>query len=343
MSALALGAGSVWVADPVGGSVWRVVPGSGAGAAADPARARGARRSRTVTARSGQRTRSPTRCTESLPARTRREVVSRTIAPQRVAVAADAVWVTALGPPSDGRDAAGLRLRRVSPRGGDRPPLPDRLGPAAAGPVPGRTCRRWWTPSATSSSGAASGPAATAWATAPATTRPLRPAAPTSSAASRTRRRYARTPDVLGVIGSFFSFCSEPPDPDRQPGGRRPARHDQPLEHGHRAHAAVAGHAARRARGALPHRRSETTPASRPRTTSRPWRSPRPPSSSALRAWSCSGTARTRTRPPTPPTCGAAARELGLEVAEAAAPGTRPRVASPRSPGGSRTPARRRC
>jgi DNA-binding SARP family transcriptional activator/DNA-binding beta-propeller fold protein YncE len=99
LTALAVGAGAVWVADPLGGSVWRIDP------AADPVL-------RQIPLELGVRSVAFGRgflwATNEIadkvyridPGTNKAHVVSRLVAPQRVSVTKNAVWVTALGPPS---------------------------------------------------------------------------------------------------------------------------------------------------------------------------------------------------------------------------------------------------
>jgi branched-chain amino acid transport system substrate-binding protein len=103
LTALAVGGGAVWVADPLGGSVWRIDP------AADPVL-------RQIPLELGVRSLAFGRgflwATNEIadkvyridPRTNKAHVVSRVVAPQRVSAAQNAVWVTALGPPS-GREA----------------------------------------------------------------------------------------------------------------------------------------------------------------------------------------------------------------------------------------------
>jgi DNA-binding SARP family transcriptional activator/ABC-type branched-subunit amino acid transport system substrate-binding protein len=99
LTGLAVGAGAVWVADPLGGSVWRIDPGP------DPLL-------RQIPLELGVRSvafgHGVLWATNEIadkiyridPRTNKARVVSRRVAPQRVAVGRGAVWVTALGPPS---------------------------------------------------------------------------------------------------------------------------------------------------------------------------------------------------------------------------------------------------
>ena len=46
-------------------------------------------------------------------------------------------------------------------------------------------------------------------------------------------KAYARNPDVIGIVGSYNSSCSEQQIPRSEPGPERAAGDDQPCEHGH--------------------------------------------------------------------------------------------------------------
>ncbi len=206
MSALALGAGAVWVADPVGGSVWRVFPGPEPVLRQIPlelgvrslAYGHGALWATNEVADKVYRI---------APRTNEAEVVSRTIAPQRVAVAADAIWVTALGPPS-GRETLPASACGQVAAGESRPqflivsdlPL---QGPFRAYVSPMVDAIRYVLEqrgfrAGRYSVGYRSCDNATAQAGGTDVFRCFSNA-----------QAYARTPDVLGVIGSFFSFCSE--------------------------------------------------------------------------------------------------------------------------------------
>jgi DNA-binding SARP family transcriptional activator/ABC-type branched-subunit amino acid transport system substrate-binding protein len=206
MSALALGAGSVWVADPVGGSVWRVFPGPEPVLRQIPlelgvrslAYGHGALWAANEVADKVYRI---------APRTNEAEVVSRTIAPQRVAVAADAVWVTALGPPSGRETLPASSCGEVAAGAG-----PPRFLIVSDLPLQG-PFRAYVSPMVDAiryvleqrdfragrySVGYRSCDNATAQAGGTDVFRCFSNA-----------QAYARTPDVLGVIGSFFSFCSE--------------------------------------------------------------------------------------------------------------------------------------
>ena len=129
---------------------------------------------------------------------------------------------------------------------------------------------------------------------------------------------YARTPDVLGVIGSFFSFCSGLQIPIANQAAGGPRRDDRARRTRYRA-------LTRPWRGMRPGELEELYPTGQ-RNYARiaaadhlgHWRSPRPLSSSALRGWSSLGSR-------SPDTAAYAAdmrrraRELGLEVADSGA------------------------
>ncbi|HZN90556.1 MAG TPA: BTAD domain-containing putative transcriptional regulator [Thermoleophilaceae bacterium] len=218
MSALALGADSVWVADPIGGSVWRVFPGPDPVLRQIPlelgvralAYGHGALWAANEVAdkvyRIGPRTNEA-------------KVVSRTIAPQRVAVARDAVWVTALGPPSGDESLLVSSCGRVA-AGGARPRFLIVSDLPLQGPLRGYVSpmvdavrfvlERREFKAGRYSVGYRSCDNSTAQAGGTDVFRCF------SNAGA-----YARTPDVLGVIGSFFSFCSslQIPIANQAPGG----------------------------------------------------------------------------------------------------------------------------
>jgi DNA-binding SARP family transcriptional activator/ABC-type branched-subunit amino acid transport system substrate-binding protein len=218
MSALALGADSVWVADPIGGSVWRVFPGP------DPVL-------RQIPLELGVRSLAyghgalwatnevADKVYRIAPRTNEAEVVNRTIAPQRVAVARDAIWVTALGPPSEDESLLASSCGRVA-AGGDRPRFLIVSDLPLQGPLRGYVSpmvdairyvlERRDFKAGRYSVGYRSCDNATAQAGGTDVFRCF------SNASA-----YARTPDVLGVIGSFFSFCSslQIPIANQAPGG----------------------------------------------------------------------------------------------------------------------------
>ena len=205
MSALALGADSVWVADPIGGSVWRVFPGP------DPVL-------RQIPLELGVRALAyghgalwaanevADKVYRIAPRTNEAKVVSRTIAPQRVAVATDAIWVTALGPPSEDETLPASACGRVA-AGGDRPRFLIVSNLPLQGPTRGYVSpmvdairyvlERRDFQAGRYSVGYRSCDDSTAQAGGTDVFRCFSNA-----------QAYARTPDVLGVIGSFFSFCS---------------------------------------------------------------------------------------------------------------------------------------
>ena len=122
LTALAVGAGAVWVANPLGGSVWRIdfepdprlheIPlALGVGSVAF-----GAQSVWATNEIAGEVYRID-------PRTNRARVVSRTVAPHGVAFGAGAVWVTAGGPPSPDKGLPASACGRIYPGGARRSQL----------------------------------------------------------------------------------------------------------------------------------------------------------------------------------------------------------------------------
>ena len=211
LSAVAVGAGSVWVADPLGGSVWRVNP--------DPAPVL-----RQISLELGVRdvafgegrvwvTNDVAGTVHAIDPRTNRaRVVARLAAPQNVAVGTGGVWLTALGAPSTDDTLPATTCRDVFFRGGGTP----RLLVVSDLPLQGGT-RAYVTPMVEGirfvlqRRGFRAGRHTVGYASCDDSTAQAGGTDVSRCFANATL--YARTPDVVGVIGAFHSFCSEPQIP----------------------------------------------------------------------------------------------------------------------------------
>jgi DNA-binding SARP family transcriptional activator/ABC-type branched-subunit amino acid transport system substrate-binding protein/DNA-binding beta-propeller fold protein YncE len=207
LSAVAVGAGSVWVADPLGGSVWRVNP------VPEPVL-------RQVPLELGVRgiafgagrvwvTNEVAGTVHAIDPRTNRaRVVARLAAPQHVAVGAGGVWLTALGAPSADATLPAATCRSVFFRGGGSPrllvvsdlPLQGDARAAVTPMVEGIrfVLQRRGFRAGRHRVGYGSCDDSTAQA-----------GGTDVSRCFGNAKLYARTPDVVGVIGAFHSFCSE--------------------------------------------------------------------------------------------------------------------------------------
>lgn len=206
LTTIALGAGSVWVADPFGGSVWRVNPVPEPVLRQIPLElgvrgvAFGARRVWVTNEVTGS--------VHAIDPRTNRaRVVARLAAPQHVAANAGGVWLTALGAPSDGEKLPAATCRDVLFRGSSTPgllivsdlPLQGGARAVAGSMVDGirfvlerrdfRAGRR------TVGYGSCDDSTAQAGGT-------------DVSRCFANAKLYARTPEVVGVVGPYHSFCS---------------------------------------------------------------------------------------------------------------------------------------
>ena len=192
ISALAVGAGSVWIADPFDGSLWRIARDAPSAQAPHPARDVGERGRVRLRRRVGderdRRRGLPDRPADERGARRRADgVTARRRCRRRRGVGRRGEPAVARRrapvPPSAARCSAPARTR---PDSCSSPTCRSRVSR-----VPTR--RRSWTASATSFGSEASRRAGTRSASSRATRRPLSPATPTSSAAARTRRRTRGT------------------------------------------------------------------------------------------------------------------------------------------------------
>jgi ABC-type branched-subunit amino acid transport system substrate-binding protein/DNA-binding beta-propeller fold protein YncE len=206
LTAVAVGAGSVWVADPAGGSVWRVNP------VPEPTL-------RQVPLKLGVRgvvfgagrvwvTNEVTGTVHAIdPDTNRARIVARLAAPQNVAVGAGGVWLTALGAPSTDETLPASTCRDVYFRGGGTPrllvvsdlPLQD---PARAVVKPMAEGIRF----VFERRGFRAGRHTVGYASCDDST--AQAGGTDISRCFANGKLYARTPDVVGVIGAFHSFCS---------------------------------------------------------------------------------------------------------------------------------------
>ena len=274
LTAVAVGAGSVWVADPEGGSVWRVNP--------DPEPTL-----RQVPLKLGVRgvvfgvgrvwvTNEVTGTVHAIdPDTNRARFVARVAAPQNVAVGAGGVWLTALGAPSTDETLPASTCRDVVVRGGGTP----RLLVVSDLPLQGDP-RAFVKPIAEGirfvfeRRGFRAGRHTVGYASCDDST--AQAGGTDVSRCFANAKAYARTPDVVGVIGAFHSFCSgvEIPIANQAPDG--PLAMISPSNTVSGAHAALPRHGARRARASSTRRGSVTSSGSRRPTTSLPSPSSRP-------------------------------------------------------------------
>jgi ABC-type branched-subunit amino acid transport system substrate-binding protein/DNA-binding beta-propeller fold protein YncE len=206
LTAAAVGAGSVWVADPAGGSVWRVNP------VPEPTL-------RQVPLKLGVRglvfgagrvwvTNEVTGTVHAIdPDTNRARLVARLAAPQNVAVGAGGVWLTALGAPSTDETLPASTCGDVFFRGGGTPrllvvsdlPLQGDARAVVKAMVDGIRFvferRGFRAGRHTVGYGSCDDSTAQAGGT-------------DVSRCFANAKVYARTPDVVGVIGAFHSFCS---------------------------------------------------------------------------------------------------------------------------------------
>jgi ABC-type branched-subunit amino acid transport system substrate-binding protein/DNA-binding beta-propeller fold protein YncE len=206
LTAAAVGAGSVWVADPAGGSVWRVSP------VPEPTL-------RQVPLKLGVRglvfgagrvwvTNEVTGTVHAIdPDTNRARFVARLAAPQNVAVGAGGVWLTALGAPSTDETLPASTCGDVLFRGGGTPrllvvsdlPLQGDARAIVRSMVDGIRFvferRGFRAGRHTVGYGSCDDSTAQAGGT-------------DVSRCFANAKVYARTPDVVGVIGAFHSFCS---------------------------------------------------------------------------------------------------------------------------------------
>jgi ABC-type branched-subunit amino acid transport system substrate-binding protein/DNA-binding beta-propeller fold protein YncE len=207
LTAVAVGAGSVWVADPAGGSVWRVNPVPELTLRQVPLRlgVRG------VVFGAGRVwvTNEVTGTVHAIdPDTNRARSVARLAAPQNVAVGAGGVWLTALGAPSTDETLPASTCGDVFFRGGRTPrllvvsdlPLQDPAAPAFIKPMAEGIRfvferRGFRAGRHTVGYGSCDDSTAQAGGT-------------DVSRCFANAKLYARTPDVVGVIGAFHSFCS---------------------------------------------------------------------------------------------------------------------------------------
>jgi branched-chain amino acid transport system substrate-binding protein len=219
LTTVALGGGSVWVADPLGGSVWRIDP--------DPKA-----RLRQIPLELGVRAvaygRGAVWATNEIadkvyridPNTNRARVVSRVLAPQNVAVGPSGVWVTALGRPSRADTLPASSCGRLVAGAGGVPdvlvasdlPLqgPTRADTAAMSNGVRFVLQRRGFKAGGHTVGYQSCDDATAQAGGTDVFRCFSNA-----------KAYARNLKVVGVIGSYYSFCSglEIPVLGHAPGG----------------------------------------------------------------------------------------------------------------------------
>ncbi len=206
LTAVAVGAGSVWVADPAGGSVWRVNP------VPEPTL-------RQVPLRLGVRgvvfgagrvwvTNEVTGTVHAIdPDSNRARFVARLAAPQNVAVGAGGVWLTALGAPSTDETLPASTCRDVFFRGGGTP----RLLVVSDLPLQGdaRAIVRTMVDGIRfvfERRGFRAGRHTVGYVSCDDST--AQAGGTDDSRCFANGKLYARTPDVIGVIGSFHSFCS---------------------------------------------------------------------------------------------------------------------------------------
>ncbi len=206
LTAVAVGAGSVWVADPAGGSVWRVNP------VPEPTL-------RQVPLKLGVRgvvfgagrvwvTNEVTGTVHAIdPDTNRARFVARLAAPQNVAVGAGGVWLTALGAPSTDETLPASTCGDVSFRGGGTP----RLLVVSDLPLQGDS-RAYVKPIAEGirfvfeRRGFRAGRHTVGYGSCDDST--AQAGGTDVSRCFANAKLYARTPDVVGVIGAFHSFCS---------------------------------------------------------------------------------------------------------------------------------------
>ena len=211
LTAVAVGAGSVWVADPLGGSVWRVNP------VPEPVL-------RQIPLELGVRgvafgagrvwvTNDVDGTVHAIDPQTNRaRVVARLAAPQNVAVGAGGVWLTALGAPSAEETLPASTCRDVFFRGGGTP----RLLIVSDLPLQGGT-RAYVTPIVEGirfvleRRGFRAGGHTVGYGSCDDST--AQAGGTDVSRCFANAKLYARTPDVVGVVGAFHSFCSEPQIP----------------------------------------------------------------------------------------------------------------------------------
>jgi ABC-type branched-subunit amino acid transport system substrate-binding protein/DNA-binding beta-propeller fold protein YncE len=205
LTAVAVGAGSVWVADPVGGSVWRVNP------VPDPVL-------RQIPLDLGVRdiafgagrvwvTNEVTGTVHAIDPRTNRaRVVARVAAAQNLAVGAGGVWLTALGAPSTDETLPASTCRDVFFRGGGTPRL------LVVSDLPLQDARAYVTPMVEGirfvfqRRGFRAGRHTVGYGSCDDST--AQAGGTDVSRCFANAKLYARTPDVIGVIGAFHSFCS---------------------------------------------------------------------------------------------------------------------------------------
>ena len=207
LTMIALGAGSVWVADPFGGGVWRVNPVPEPVLRQIPLElgVRG------VTFGAGRVwvTNEVTGTVHAIDPRTNRaRVIARLPAPQHVAANAGGVWLTALGAPSDAETLPAATCRDILFRGGGTPRLlvvsdlplqgADRaIARSMVGGIRFVLERRDFRAGRhTVGYGSCDDSTAQAGGT-------------DVSRCFANAKLYARTPDVVGVIGAYHSFCSD--------------------------------------------------------------------------------------------------------------------------------------
>jgi DNA-binding SARP family transcriptional activator/ABC-type branched-subunit amino acid transport system substrate-binding protein/DNA-binding beta-propeller fold protein YncE len=211
LTAVAVGAGSVWVADPLGGSVWRVNP------VPEPVL-------RQIPLELGVRgiavgagrvwvTNDVAGTVHAIDPQTNRaRALARLAAPQNVAVGAGGVWLTALGAPSAEETLLASTCRDVFFRGGGTP----RLLIVSDLPLQGGT-RAYVTPMVEGirfvleRRGFTAGGHTVGYGSCDDST--AQAGGTDVSRCFANAKLYARTPDVVGVIGAFHSFCSEPQIP----------------------------------------------------------------------------------------------------------------------------------
>ncbi|HET8823255.1 MAG TPA: protein kinase [Thermoleophilaceae bacterium] len=206
LTAAAVGAGSVWVADPAGGSVWRVNPGPELTLRQVPLKlgVRG------VVFGAGRVwvTNEVTGTVHTIdPDTNRARFVARLAAPQNVAVGAGGVWLTALGAPSTDETLPASTCRDVFFRGGGTP----RLLVVSDLPLQG-DARAYVKPMAEGirfvfeRRGFRAGRHTVGYGSCDDST--AQAGGTDVSRCFANAKLYARTPDVVGVIGAFHSFCS---------------------------------------------------------------------------------------------------------------------------------------
>jgi branched-chain amino acid transport system substrate-binding protein len=118
LTALVLGAGAVWVADALGGSVWRIDPGVDDHVLRQIPLELGVRSVAFGHGALWATNEVGDAVYRVDPATNAARVVSRMVAPQHVAVGEGRVWVTALGTPADGEALPAANCRRVRSGGG---------------------------------------------------------------------------------------------------------------------------------------------------------------------------------------------------------------------------------